>query len=103
MVWHNLCGCAFRIYAVVVGATGVEVLSFMNSTTKRVIHQKKRLIRKKSQKLRPLLLAINAGQRATMTQIIAIKVSQIALSVTPIIVVANIIFPFSYVCVHCVT
>ena len=41
--------------------------SFMNNTTKNVIHQKGMLIINQSKKLLPLLLAIIAGHSATIT------------------------------------
>lgn len=56
-------------------ATGADS-SFMNSTQKSVIHQKKILKKKKPQKLRPLPRAIDAGNNAKNTQARIINADQ---------------------------
>jgi hypothetical protein len=62
----------------------------MSSATKSVIHQKKRLTMNQPIKLWPLLRAIEAGQNASITQIISKNINQKKLNVTPKNVVANI-------------
>lgn len=68
----------------------VTELSFMNNTTKNVIHQKGMLIKKYNQKLRPLLFAIVAGHKAITIDRKMIERYHIVVIVYPNIVVANI-------------
>lgn len=68
-------------------------LSCINKATNSVIHQKGMLIKNHKIKLRPLLLAIVAGHRATTINKKAINKYHIVVTVYPIIVIANIILP----------
>lgn len=61
----------------------------MNSVINRVIHQKKRLTINQPIKLWPLLLAIEAGKKATAIQATRNNMSKITLIVYPKKVMAN--------------
>lgn len=75
--------------------------SRINNATNSVIHQKNRLNKNHSQKLRPLLLAIVAGKNATKTHKNKINVNHMALSVAPKIVIANMLIPsLLRICLH---
>lgn len=56
--------------------------------TKNIIHQKKRLAKKNSQKLYPLVFAKRAGQKAISTHKKINSISQIAVRVCPKNVIA---------------